>query len=216
MRISIVHPSKGRPSMALQTFSKWISKAAEDDIEYILSVDDSDIHLPDYERMLGVMVTKLVISSNQTMVEATNSGAKHATGDLIVLVSDDFDCPLNWDVMLKLTASTIETPQFLIYPDDGYSTGQRLATIPILSKPLYDRLGYIYNPVYRSMWADNDLYETCDKLGVLVPIPIRFPHNHWTNGKRAQDMTDRQHSADWIFKQGQETFKKRQQEGFPA
>lgn len=217
MKFSIIHPSKGRPRMALDTAMNWVGKASgQNEVEYILSLDHEDPTAKTYAELFNGLGVTIVTASNRSMIDACNSGAKLASGHCLVLVSDDFDCPYNWDVMLAMYAASCETMDYLIVPDDGYSTDLRLATIPIMSFHLYKRLGYIYNPVYFSMWADNDLYETCDKLGVLVRCPAKFQHNHWTNGKRKQDNTDRGHSSQSAFDNGKRIFEKRSREGFPV
>lgn len=203
--------------MAYQTFIKWVdSFSSTHQIEYILSIDDDDRFRYEYVEKFDKTGVTIVTSQNRSVVDATNQAAKVATGDCLIVVSDDFECPVMWDVELSDKIRTLESELYAIHVNDGYSYPKRLLTIPILSKALYLKLGYAYNPIYFSMWVDNDLYETCDRLGVLVTHPIVFQHNHYANNRRASDQTDQRHGSTSAFKEGQRIFKQREMEGFPV
>jgi len=206
-----------RPKMAMDAYILWLDRfSGTHQIEYFLSVDHDDPRRYDYvERFKNTGVT-VVINQNRSLVDAVNNAAKLITGDCIVVVSDDFECPDDWDILLSMFVATVETPLYSLQVNDGYSHPERLTTIPIISKDLYKRLGYVYNPLYFSMWVDNDLYETCDKMGVLVNVPVLFQHKHWANNKRTKDQTDIRHSSDSAFEQGRKIFEQRKLEGFPA
>jgi hypothetical protein len=93
MKISILHPSRGRPNLALDTFRHWLYHAVNsENIQYILSVDSSDPHLPTYKSWADPL---MVINNNTSAIEAINNAAKVSTGDLLIVVSDDFFCPQN-------------------------------------------------------------------------------------------------------------------------
>lgn len=217
MKFSILHPSRGRAKMAYDTFVKWVDSFSDThQIEYILSIDEDDRFRYVYVDQFKDTGVTIVTANNRSVVDAANQAAKLATGDCLILVSDDFECPTHWDIELSNKIRTLESEMYAIQVDDGYSYPKRLLTIPIMSKALYKRLGYVYNPIYFSMWVDNDLYETCDKLGVLATYPIRFQHNHYANGRRPSDQTDQRHGSTTAFKEGQRIFKQRELEGFPV
>lgn len=86
MGITLIHPSRGRPQKARETYEYWIANASNpENIEHILSLDFSDPLNEEYDRF-----DKLTIDHNTCVVEATNQAAKIATGDILVYTSDDF------------------------------------------------------------------------------------------------------------------------------
>ena len=88
--ISLIHPSRGRPELAHKTAKKWIQSAGVE-VEHILSLDTSDAQLGAY-----TAIDLQCISDNSNVVQATNTAAKKALGDILVYLSDDFDCFDNW------------------------------------------------------------------------------------------------------------------------
>jgi len=90
----------------------------------------------------------------------------------------------------------------------------RVLTIPMMNRLLYQELGYFWNPLYDSMFVDQDLYEVCEKNRWLIHAPhLKFPHNHVSVGKAPDDETYRRSAANWNT--GKATFQRRQQAGFP-
>lgn len=202
--ISIIHPSRGRPDLAFSTAREWIANATHSKIQYIISIDDNDPDVKKYWNVFNDLILNepfvgVSQGPNQNVIDAMNMGAKYATGDLLVCISDDmhpFDC---WDLeIFKLINPGIE--QALIVHDgfDNHRPMPSFMPMPILTKRLYDKLGFVYFPEYTGMFADNDLYEMCDVMGVLVNGEnLTFEHRHYTNPKNKvkQDATYRRHNT---------------------
>src|SRR5690348_1836027 len=101
-RISIIHPSRSRPEMALKTAKQWLESADEPTrISYTLSIDASDPNrLNYYESFFGMPI--LVVSNpNKSAIEAINVAARPSDTGLIIVVSDDFSAPKGWDTSLR-------------------------------------------------------------------------------------------------------------------
>ena len=205
MQISIIHPSRGRPQKAIETYLKWVSRSTVP-VQWILSIDEDDSKLNEYKELFKC---EIVINNNSNLIDAVHKAIPNIKGDLVIVVSDDFDCPDNWNEKLNDVSGEIA-----IYINDGYSFGKRLMTLPILSKALIDRLGYIYYPSYTGMFADNDLFEVCDRLGVLVTKDVRFQHEHYTNGRASMDDTYRRHNNKESWVHGESLLKKRRLANF--
>lgn len=219
MVISLIHPSRGRPEKATKTYNEWIDKAGCV-VEHILSVDLSDDNLAyfrlhkSYPSNPEGSYSRLYAYDNKSVVEATNMGAKHATGDILLYLSDDFKCPDNWGQLIIEQFKGVTTPMLLKVDDCLQNFGARVLTIPIMNRKLYEKLGYFWHPGYKSMFVDEDLYNTAEKLRALKFAPqLKFPHEHVCNGKAPNDETYRRSSANW--NQGQEFFKQRKAAGFP-
>lgn len=196
--ISLIHPSRSRPKMAEATFKKWVSSAANrsEIVEYILSVDSDDPCLSEYE---ALPVDKLLISDNKSAIQAINRGAKQARGNILVCVSDDFDCPQNWDsIILKATEGKTD---WLLRIDDGLQ--KYIVTLPIMDKAYYDRFGYIYDPEVLHLFADTIMTCQADLLGKIISCPAKFPHNHHSR-TGLTDEVSRKNDSTW--KQGEALF----------
>lgn len=207
--ISLIHPSRGRPELAHKTAKKWIQSAGVE-VEHILSLDTSDAQLGAY-----TAIDLQCISDNSNVVQATNTAAKKALGDILVYLSDDFDCFDSWGVAIENEVKNFG-PLWLLKVDDCLQKFDvPVLTIPIMSRGLYNRLGYFWYPEYRSMFCDEDLYWTCRKLGVIRNAPhLKFEHKHASVGKAPDDETYRRSAKNWD--QGKELFNKRKGLGFPV
>lgn len=211
MLISIIHPSRGRPQKAFETAKKWIENAGCE-VEYILSLDSNDATCARYVQINNKQ--QIISNDNNSMVEATNIAAKKSNGEILLYLSDDFDCFENWGQSIRKEFEN-ETKPLLIKVDDCLQQFQiPVLTIPIMNRALYKRLGYFWHPSYKSMFVDEDLYWTAFKLGAIKYCPhLKFPHLHPANGKAENDETYRRSAANWD--QGKLTFAKRREARFP-
>lgn len=206
--ITLLHPSHGRPEMAFNTFQLWRSKAVNE-FDYILGLDESDKTVSKYKELYscGLKNVRAFIGNNNSVVECTNKIAKFATGDILIYLSDDFECPDRWDELLKITANGQE--KFLIKVDDCLQPfDQKVLTIPIMSKSLYSELGYFWYPEYKSMWCDVDLWHVTQKYHIYAP-ELKFKHNHWIHhGKHDETYKNTEKN----FYTGKAIFERRNQE----
>ena len=209
MTISLIHPSRGRPELGSQTAKKWVSSAGVP-VQHIFSLDSSDPTHGAYE-----WLDLCLINDNTCVVEATNVAAKEAIGDILIYLSDDFDCFPDWGKVIEKEVKDF-SPLWLLKVDDclqGFEVP--VLTIPIMSKGLYQRLGYFWHPEYRSMFCDEHLFWVCRKLGVLRNAPhIKFEHKHASVGKAPNDETYIRSSKNWD--QGKALFAKHKSQGFHA
>jgi hypothetical protein len=191
--ISILHPSRWRPEMALKAWNEWMQNANNpDQIEYILSLDTSDSTQNEYFRLFEYTDVQIIINHNRSIVDAVNQAAKVATKDIFVVVSDDFGCPLDWD--MDVVGYCADENPVLLHVNDTIQTD--VCTLPIMNRKFYDRFGWVYHPHYYSMFADNDLTECAKKIGAYVSdFSLTFEHRHYVNGKNKRDKTyDRENS----------------------
>jgi hypothetical protein len=205
MKISILHPSKGRPFQALKTTLAWIEKASgKYPIEYILSLDDDDTFTDQYLGMYEDTNVRVIKTASRSCVGAINEAARVSSGDILIVVSDDFECPLDWDRIIVKNMD-MSTPCAL-HVDDGITNYSRILTIPIINRLLYDSLGYVYHPAFASMFADNHLYEIAERTAKIVKVKELFQHNHYVNNKRKKDTTDHNHGSIERYNQGKSIF----------
>jgi hypothetical protein len=182
---------------------KWLSNA-DNDFEYILSVDTSDEY--PYETFFGYV--KVLRFDNHSAIEAINNAANLATGDIFLVISDDTDCLPGWDT--ALTIMLHGRSDFCAKTDDGLQP--TLITMPIMDRIYYERYGYVYHNDYLHMHCDEEL--TCVALmtGKYIKLPLTFLHNHYTTGKTEIDDINRKNNATWA--QGQKTLNEHAKNNF--
>src|SRR5688500_2887594 len=102
MRFTIIHPSR-RPDKANKTVDKWFDRYDNtywSDINYVLSLDADDDHLSEYMEHSRM---KIIVNPNKSAVEAINIAGQYSEkyrSDVIIVVSDDTDCPNKWNRIL--------------------------------------------------------------------------------------------------------------------
>lgn len=218
MKISLIHPSRGRAEKSFNNSKEWIEKAGCD-VELIVSLDQSDLEKSAYQfhyfNGFGCKESITIIErQNSSVVEATNRATKEAKGDILIYLSDDFKCPDNWGPLVMKEFEGENRPLLLKVDDCLQPFHIPVLTIPIMNRALYEKLGYFWHPEYKSMHVDVDLFYTCQKIGALKNAQhLKFPHEHVSIGKAEDDDTYRRSSANW--NQGLEVFNRRKRLGFP-
>ena len=205
MKISLIHPSRSRPIKAIEASHRWISKAGCD-VEYILSLDESDPMLDKYHNI--AVVSNMIVNDNRSAIDAINNAAKVATGDIFVQMADDFDCPDNW--ALKIIEATKGQTDWILKTKDGIQDW--IITLPIMDRVYYNRFGYIYYPEYLHMFCDTELSCVADLTGRKITADITFTHNHYSTGRFKKDAVSDKADATWG--QGERLFLERYKQNF--
>jgi hypothetical protein len=133
--------------------------------------------------------------------------------DILIYLSDDFKCPENWDLLIIEQFKGVTEPMLLKVDDCLQPFDKDVLTIPIMNRFLYEGLRYFWNPIYKSMFVDQDLYWVCKNCNWVKYAPeLKFLHEHYSVGKAPKDETYARSDANWVS--GQATYLKRKQEGF--
>lgn len=190
MKFSLIHPSRSRPDKSLETINKWTDMAYDrNQVDVHLSFDTDDQKFYEYNKNFKEFNykhrhTNAVAAENKSAVDAINRAAERSKGEILIVVSDDSDCPEYWD---KIILDAISGKQdFLLRVSDGIQ--KRICTLPIMDRAYYNRFGYIYNPIYTHAWCDTELTEVAYKLGrIIVRNDIEFRHMHPEVTKEPKD-----------------------------
>jgi hypothetical protein len=198
MKISIIHPSKGRPEIAYRTIQKWLAYA-DMDVEYILSVDTEDVYwyFAGGEYFIMNKKIKMIHNKNKSAIEAINKAAEIVTGDLFIVVSDDFTCSRNW--CSKLLRLVGDRTDFIVKTRDGIQ--KTLITLPIMDRKYYNRFGYIYHPEFLHMHCDEEMTIVAHMLGRVIDIDMTFEHMHYSVGKSRKDAINERNDSTWAHGQ---------------
>lgn len=209
-KISIIHPSRNRPGQSLRTIYKWISWAITKP-EVIISVDADDPDLQkycEYTDKLSDKDVKIIVASNRSAIDAINTGAEVATGDIFIVVSDDTDCFERWDE--KILQEVGDRTDWIMKTQDGIQPW--LITMTLMDRAYYNRFGYIYYPDYDHLWADTELTAVADLTGRVIYSNLLFPHLHYSIGASPKDSLNARNDATW--EQGEELFNSRLKNNF--
>jgi len=179
----------------------WINRA-DIEPEYVLSLDTNDDSVVEYKRLFPVS-TKYFAYPNRSAIDAINNGAGIATGDLFIVVSDDFDCPEHWDTLLlnELNGKS----DFLVKTQDLLQP--TLITLPIMDRTYYNRFGYVYHPDYLHMYCDQEMTAAGHLLGRVITSSLVFEHKHYSTGKNEMDAISTKNDSTWG--QGERVFNER-------
>jgi len=220
--ISIIHPSRQRPLMAYETAQRWLSTRTSKEIpfEYILSIDITDTTLHLYKELFEVLSKsfdgiKICVNDNKSCIEASNSGANISENNLIILVSDDFDCFEGLDTWLLEKLKDKE--DYIVKTSDLYQP--TLITLPIMDRTYYNRFGYIYYYEYEHLFCDTEMTEVAHLLDKVIDLQDGvhyFIHKHWTIGVDVggipKDEISEKNDATW--NQGETLFNERKKNNF--
>lgn len=197
MTFSLIHPSI-RPHKWREIYEAWIAAAEHPEvIEYILVYDPKWMKPED--TVFGLAGRKIrqsvCMPSSSGYVGSVNEAAYHATGHVLIVIADDIWPAQGWDAELSNRIVDLAPlgKEFAIWVNNGGTAERRAAAsktimeMPVVSRSRVERLGYLYYPGYKSMYADNDLAAhclldaaegRCSLIRLEEPV---FPHLHPVN-----------------------------------
>jgi hypothetical protein len=191
--ISILHPSRSRAARAYHTAIQWISHA-DCKIQHILSLDTDDPKLRDYPELDVVTVNR-----NRSAIDAINKAAEIASGDILIVVSDDFECFPGWG--LKIEKLMSGKADWILKTQDGIQPW--VITLPIMDRIYYERFGYIYHPDYAHAFCDTEMTCVADLIGRKFTSDMMFRHLNDGNTKIIDAVSEKN---DATFESGRKIF----------
>jgi glycosyltransferase involved in cell wall biosynthesis len=192
--ISIIHPSRGRPEKSSDTIAEWLVEVTRAKIQLIVSLDEDDPTINGYRN--EYLNHQILISKNRSAVDAINNAVKVATGDILVVVSDDTACLPAWDYLLLKEVEGKN--DWILKTQDGIQPW--IITAPIMDRAYYNRFGYIYHPDFEHMFCDTYMTAVADITGRKITSNLEFKH---LNNTINDDLRNRTNGT---WKQGEETF----------
>lgn len=217
--ISLIHPSRSRPELAFKTASSWIQNAGCE-IKYLLSLDYDDVKSSEYriDLLSDLMDSEsfdkgkacnfsTCFAENKSAIEAINNAAKMSNGDILIQISDDFQCFPNW-------AKTIEDlmkgkSDWILKTQDGIQPW--IITLPIMDREYYNRFGYIYHPSYKHAWSDTEMTCVAELTERKVESQLLFRHLNDGETKIKDALQERNDST---FEEGKKLFIERKRISF--
>lgn len=218
-------PTRQRPDRFRYALNLLVKNMAlPGDVHFLFTLDRND---PTGAELMTI-INQLCAGTRAgyTIVEGDSTGKINAVNrDLpefdkpwqsVIVASDDMHATPAWDRWA--TSAMAE-----YYPDgDGYvwfgdGFQKDICTIPLMGRTEYDRLGYIYNPVYQSVFADDEQTHAAFARGKLTKIDhVLFRHDHpaW-NSSLKPDALYQRNEAPAVWKHDETIYRARHAAGFP-
>ena len=192
MRILLKCPTRSRPQKVMATLSQYMKLANHpEQIGVAISCDDTDttmsrnlVHEELHRILAKTAWHQIFTSPNRSKIEACNANMNEIgwEWDIVVLVSDDMIPQVQGydDVIRTHMMARFPNTDGILWFSDGFR-GQDLNTLNIFGRKMYDRLGYMYRPEYKSLFCDNELTDRCkgdlkDKTLHISYCIIRHEH----------------------------------------
>jgi len=119
---------------------------------------------------------------NTEKISAINDHIDGVDFDILVCASDDMVPQVeSWDKEIS-EAMQEHFPDLdgCVHFDDGNTNGE-LLTFSILGRKLYERVGYIYHPDYKSLYCDDEFTQVVRKMGKEKYIDkVIITHEHYS------------------------------------
>lgn len=217
-------PTRQRPDRFRTALELLVNNAARpQDIHFLFTFDDND---PQYvanrniahELCNGVVRWSFPGGNSTSKINAVNRDLPEfdLAWKTVIVASDDMHATPAWD---RWAIDAMDH----YYPDgDGYvwfgdGFQKDICTVPLMGRSEYDRLGYIYNPLYQSVFADDEQTLAAFARGKMTKIDhVLFRHDHpaWNNALKP-DALYKRNEAPAVWAHDEAIYRQRKAAGFP-
>ena len=172
MRILLKCPTRSRPQKVIQTLASYIRLANHpEQLGVAISCDEDDDSMKrnlvqeELLRTLNPVAWKRIFfSPNKNKIQACNANMNEIDyeWDIVVLVSDDMIPQIKGydDVLRNHMISSFPDTNGIVWFNDG-TQGDKLNTLCVFGRAMYNSFGYIYHPDYKSLFCDTELTDLC-------------------------------------------------------
>lgn len=180
----------------------------------LAKVDEDDPSLPAYLVTEGVM---FAVGKSENKIHAINRDIPATGWDIIVDVSDDFVFTRKgFDDIIREHCGPddyLHFPEPFADNEARIGKNERIVIMYCAGRDYFNRTGWIYNPVYLSLFCDNEGTAVAKLNGRYKEVNKQiFFHAHPAAGYGVQDEQTKR--TEGLFYIDQETYKKRKKEGF--
>jgi hypothetical protein len=220
MKIFYKYPTRNRPAWFKKTLQTYYDmKTIDIPCQFLVTLDEDDVSMnnKDMIEYLNQMEgLKYHFGKHSNKIEAINAGVDLVSDwDIVVLVSDDMIPIIEGFDKIIVEVMKIYFPDTdgALHFNDGLFGKDKTITLSILGRALYEQLGYLYHPDYKSFYCDNEFTDVVYQMGKVVYLPQVIIKHAWSGGP---------HSADELYKRNsrmgapdETTYKRRKAAGFP-
>jgi hypothetical protein len=221
-KISVCHPTRGRPLQAAETRKKWLEAAKDpQSVEYIFGFSEDDAETRD---VLGRFKHGLSPAGNMdavggTLVQNYNAAVRASSGKIILTIQDDLEPCLFWDELIYTALADKLNRPAVLQIGDGYRTDDLLITFCV-TRPTLAAMGHkggIVSDEYRGVFCDNEFTHRAKKRGWMVASDIVLRHEHpFFNPAVPTDDIYAIENSNEGYRFGLEVFKRRNPDAFDS
>lgn len=222
MKFLFKYPSRSRPNQFKAILDSYYSNlSGKHSYEFIVSLDEDDSSMNNktmHNFMKGKDNLHFYYGNNKSKVQAINSDMDKAQSDwgILFLISDDMKPKVrDFDNIIAENMSVFfPEKDALLHYNDG-RVGNRIATLTVMGRKMYDSLGYIYHPDYISLFCDNEQTEVARNMKKYKYFDRVIVYHDWhgsRNDKARDSLYTRNES---YFNIDKKMYEKRKKYGFP-
>ena len=185
MKILYNFASRSRPEKLIRCIENIIQNSTHNNYVILLTLDVDDTTVANkgfYEKLVSYGANiKPVYGFSKNKIEAINRSVWIVSDwDICISTADDMvftDKGFDSKIIELFNKYFPDTDGFLHLPDG--KVNERLPTLCIIGKKLYDYFGYIYNPIYSNVYCDNEQFDVVRILNKYHYEPVHlFKHLH--------------------------------------
>lgn len=189
-KILFKYPTRNRISLFKKVLQQYISNlSGKHEVSFIISMDNDDrmMNNDQVKQYLNSFDSlKYYYGNSRTKIQAINADMQNSGEfDILYLISDDmivqqkgFDDIIVQDFKKYSKTGEVNGDKFALHYNEGLAK-QRLCTLSIMNKKMYDYFGYIYHPSYETWYCDDQYTTICQQINCMKYIDnIIVKHQH--------------------------------------
>lgn len=187
-KILYKYASRSRPDKFFSILDNVIFLARHPNYTILatLDLDDDTMTTPEIrDRINSYPQVKAYYGTSKGKIDAINRDMGFAEDwDIGIVLADDMPWHLEGFDLKIIEIFAEHFPDFdgFLHLPDGI-VNEKLPTMCIIGRKLYDYFGYFYNPIYWSVACDNEQFDVVRILGKYVYKPLfMFKHMHFIWG----------------------------------
>lgn len=207
MRITYNFASRERPDKFFACLENITSMARHDDYEIVCTLDVDDLSMCNTEvrdMISKYPKVKAYFGISKNKIDAINKNVSFATGEIICNHSDDMVF-IKEGFDLDILEAFKDFKGLVHFPDQR--VGAKLITYAMMHKEYLDIDGWIYNPNFDSVYADNyqqELSKRRKKYKFVGKRILDHRHSLWGYGK--PDALLKKTENPLVYKKDRETY----------
>lgn len=208
--------SRSRPDKFKRVIRQIQSLVVSDNYVFNAKVDTDDPTAEQYKTNNPKVNIQWGLSENK--IHAINRDIPKDGWDIIVDVSDDFVfTKRGFDNVIRKYCGPddcLHFPEPFVNKQARLNRNEDIIIMAVMGKDYYNRFGYIWNPIYKSLFCDNELTAVAKKLGryKFINNQIMY-HAHPMAGFGQADAQLKHTESFWA--EDQKTYNERKLLNFP-
>ena len=167
-KILFKYPSRGRKDRFFDGLDSIVNNLHDlENFHISCTLDEDDTVMNDKDVIAKINEypnTTIEWGKSNSKINAINRSMPNYDWDIVVNHADDMRFIMyGFDVLIRNEFNANGLDTLLHIPDQDAK--EALATMYIAGKDYYNRLGFIYNEAYQSLFCDNEAQESAQQLG---------------------------------------------------